>query len=416
MDNFTGQNPATKSNYRWYVLILTMLTFFSISGLARMCIPVLFTEMAADLNMNVVGIGAIWGLDPLAGMLIGLPAGLFIDRFGIKRTLTLVCILAAIFGALRGFSFNFTSMAVTTFLFGIFSAMIPGLAPKVTAVWFRDKHLGLANALQNLVWHIGSMAGTMFSATILSPLLGGWRNVIFIYGIPSAVVGLLWLFTGREPAHQEMPDKPANIVPFREALSHVIRLKGVWIIGLVMLAHWGAGTAVNGYLSFYLKDIGWTPASADTAITLVFAVNCAGVVPMTILSDRVRSRKLILGLSIASTAIGAGLVPALQGSWVLLLIGITGFLKAAASTILIVMTVEMKEVGGQYAGTAVGLVSTIGMLGAFLAPPIGNSLALINVGLPFVLWGCLAAMGLPLIFFIKDQRNNYRINKVTARH
>jgi MFS family permease len=84
-----------------------MCTFGTIAGLERMGLPVLFKEISSNLNLSLVSIGTIWGMDPLAGIFVSLPGGLLADRFGVKRTLTLVCILAAVFCALRGFSTNF---------------------------------------------------------------------------------------------------------------------------------------------------------------------------------------------------------------------------------------------------------------------------------------------------------------------
>ena len=134
------QNP----NYRWYILTLTMLTYAIIAGIARLCMPVLFKQIADDLHLSVTAVGAVWGMDPLAGVFIGLPAGLLADRFGVKRTITIVCILAGVFGALRGLSVNFLTMAMTMFLFGLMAASTPSIVPKVTAEWFSGKRLGLA--------------------------------------------------------------------------------------------------------------------------------------------------------------------------------------------------------------------------------------------------------------------------------
>jgi hypothetical protein len=62
----------------------------------------------------------------------------------------------------------------------------------------------------------------------------------------------------------------------------------------------------------------------------------------------------------------------------------------------------MKGVGSTYGGTAIGLASSLGMFGAFFAPPLGNSLADINLGLPFIFWAFLSALALPAFFFIKE--------------
>lgn len=170
-----------------------MLTYSTVVGVERMCIPVLFKEISLDLGLSMFAIGTIWGMDPLAGVLVGLPGGLLADRFGVKRTLIVICLLCGVFGALRGLSDSFVSMSATMFLFGLVVAMVPSIVPKVTAVWFSGRQLGLTNALINVAWSIGAMTATMFSATVFSPLLGGWRYVLFLFGIPAIIVGLLWL-------------------------------------------------------------------------------------------------------------------------------------------------------------------------------------------------------------------------------
>jgi MFS family permease len=192
------------THYRWYILLLAMMTYGSIAGSARLCMPVLFPEISAELGLSMVAIGTIWGMDPLAGVFLGLPGGLLADRLGVKRTLTVVCILSGIFGALRGFSVDFLSMAAFMFLFGLMAAVTPSIVPKVTAVWFAGRRLGLANGMVNVAWSIGAVIATLSSATLLSHWLGGWRNVLFFFGVPPVLLGLLWWFTGREPRKQDV--------------------------------------------------------------------------------------------------------------------------------------------------------------------------------------------------------------------
>ena len=390
-------------NYKWYILALTMLTYAVIAGASRYCIPVLFKEMADDLNLSVVAVGTIWGMDPLAGVFVGLPSGLLADRFGVKRTLTVVCIMAGIFGALRGFSVNFMTMAAIMFLFGLMAASTPSIVPKVTAEWFSGKRLGLANALINVAWSIGAMGATMFSATVFSPHLGGWRNIMFLYGVPAVALGFLWLFTGREPDKTENPELVTTKIPFRQAISHVVRIKEVWIIGLVTLANWGANMGFVGYLPLYLRNIGWTPASADSAITIMSAVMSIGSIPMVLLSDKLRSRKGVLILSMSSLAVGLALLPYANSASVWVILVITSFLRSGAGSLFNVMIFETKGVGSTYGGTAIGLASTVSMIGAFLAPPLGNTLVDIDKGLPFVFWSCLAVIGIPLLLLIKSK-------------
>ena len=391
-------------NYRWYILALAMLTLASIGGAARLCMPVLFKEIGDDLGLSLAAIGTIWGMDPLAGVFIGLPSGLLVDRFGIKRSLTVLCILAGIFGALRGFSTNFVSLAAFMFLFGLMVAATPSILPKVTAEWFSGERLGLANALLTAAFSIGAMAATMFSATLLSPALGGWRNVMFFYGAPAVALGFLWLFTAREPDKSENPELLTAKIPFRQAISHVIHIKNVWLIGLLALTTWGASMGLIGYLPLYLEKIGWTPASASGAITALNAVFSIGSIPMVLLSDKLKSRKGVLILSTVALVVGLVLLPFVNTLGIWLVIIITGFLRSGAPSLLNVMIFETKGVGSTFGGTAIGLTSTISMVGPFLSSPLGNSLATdINPGLPFIFWSVLAAAGIPLLFLIKSR-------------
>ena len=389
-------------NYRWYILAVTMLTYGVVTGAARLCMPVLFKQISDDLGLSITQIGTIWGMDPLAGIFIGLPGGLLADRFGVRRTIAVVCILAGIFGALRGISVNFVSMAAIMFFFGLMVAAAPSVVPKVTAEWFGGKQLGMANAMLNIAWGIGAMAATMFSATTLSPLLGGWRWVMVFFGVPCVILGVLW-WTTRDPDASVLPDTVAEKIPFQKALSKVVHIKDVWIIGLMTTFIWGASMGLIGYLPLYLRNIGWTPASADSVITVFSGVTCIGVVPMVLLSDKIGSRKIVIFISIVSMIVTLALIPLVGtgGIWVLVIA--CAFLRSGASALFNVIIFETKGVGSTYGGTATGLASTISMVGAFLAPPLGNSLAETDPGYPFFFWAGLAAMALPMVFFIKNR-------------
>lgn len=392
-----------RSYYRWYLLAITMATYGVITGLDRMCMPVLFKEISADLHLNMVAIGTVWGMDPLAGVFIGLPSGLLADRFGVKKTLIVLCVLAGIFGALRGFSVNFFTMAVTMFLFGLMAASAPAIVPKMTADWFSGKEITLANAFINVAWALGAMSATMFSATVVAPAVGGWRNVVFLYGAPSVLLGLVWLFTGREPQRHDLTAPMALVVPFRESLAHVLRSKQVWIVGLLNLTTWGTNSGFIGYLPLYLQGQGWSEVAADSTVTAISGVGMIGAIPMVIIAERT-SRKAMLTLAFASLALSVGLIPlaGVSGIWLLLTFG--AFMRSGSQAILTVIIFEMEGIGGRYGGTAIGLSSSIAMLGAFLAPPIGNSLASFSPGAPLFFWGALAASGLPFVYLIRYRK------------
>jgi hypothetical protein len=69
------------------------------------------------------------------------------------------------------------------------------------------------------------------------------------------------------------------------------------------------------------------------------------------------------------------------------------------------MIMEIEGVGASYAGTAIGLIWTFGALGNFITPPLGNSLASIDPGFPFIFWGSLVIVPLLTLRFVREKES-----------
>ena len=393
---------SSGSNYKWYILALAALTFTFCVAMPIMSMPVLFKEISEDLDLSLVQIGTVWGMIPLAGMFVVLIGGLLGDRFGVKRVLSVACFLVGLAGAVRGLSDSFIALAATMFLFGLLIAIIPVNVHKTCGIWFTRQQLGLANGVVSMGMAVGYMVGAMISATILSPLLGGWRNVMFLYGAMSIAISILWLLTRSEPSRVESSASYASTTGFRQVLSRLIRIRGVWLLGFILLGQIGCVQGMLGYLPLYLREIGWTAASADGASAAFHGVSMMFVIPIALLSDRIGSRKAILFAATLMTAIGVGLLSVAGGTLVWASVIIAGIARDGFMAVLMTMIMETDGVGATYAGTALGLAMTLSRLGSFISPPLGNSLAGINPGLPFIFWAALAAIALFGFRFVKE--------------
>jgi hypothetical protein len=90
------------------------------------------------------------------------------------------------------------------------------------------------------------------------------------------------------------------------------------------------------------------------------------------------------------------------GIWVVIIAG--NFLRSSTFAITNVLIFGIAGIGSTYGGTAMGLASSIGMIGGFLSPPLGNSLAGIGAGVPFFFWAGLAGISLPLFLFLRKPK------------
>jgi len=378
-----------------------MATHIFVLAMPWMCMPVLFKEISDDLGLDLVQVGTVWGMLGLAGMCTALFAGLIGDKYGTKKTLVTICMLLGVAGALRGLSGNFIQLVIFMFLFGLFSVNVTLVVHKSAGEWFSGRQLGLANGVLAMGIGLGMALTSMFSATVLSPLLGGWQNLMFAYGAVSVIVGIFWSQTKHSPAFTEASSSIEKI-SFRRSLAHVIRLKDLWLLGVVDICVFGCRTGLVGFLPLYLRNVGWEAVQADGAVAALSAASVLGVIPLSFLSDKIGLRKAIVYPSVIMIIIGVGLLAVFNGGLVWFLMILIGVSVESLAAILITMVMETAGSGGTYAGTALGLGTTLALTGNFIAPPLGNRLAVIDPKFAFIFWSGLALVGLIVSFFVRE--------------
>jgi len=383
-----------QSTYRWYILGLTVASGTFVATIPFSCMPPLFKEISEDLGLNLVQIGSVWGLASLAGVFVSIIAGVLGDRFEVKLILSVSCLLVGITGAMRGLSDSFLALSITVFINGIVRFIVPINATKTVGMWFKGQNLGMAMGISAMGMGLGLMLGPMISATILSPLLGGWRNVMYLYGAVSIVIGILWFLYGREPRQVDSTTRDSGKVPIRQALSRLIHIKALWFIGFTLLLRVGCIMGMTGYLPLYLREQGWTPASADGTLVAFYAVSTICVVSLSSLSDRLGSRKVILFSALIVTIICFGLLPFVEGISIWFLMILSGVFMDGFMAISVTMLLETDGVKPIYSGAALGIIFTIAQVGGFVSPPLGNSFASLHPGLPFIFWAALSLAAL----------------------
>lgn len=395
-------NKYSESKYRWYAISLSAITMTFCVASPNICMSVLFDEISNDLNLDLVQVGWIWGSHMMAGLFTVFIAGLLADRLGAKRVLFFACLFAGLTGASRGLANDFNSLLFATILAGLFMGVFPSNMYKVAATWFPPYQLGLATGILTTGMGIGFTASSMFSATQLSPMLGGWRYVLFLYGAISVFIALLWLTTYKEKQSGETSGT-GHTVTTRESITHLIHNKNVWLISLAMVGYVGCIQGVIGYLPLYLRDFQeWRPTSADGALAAFTGFSTACAIPISLLSDKLGRRKSLILLIITITAIGVGLLSVADGIMIWGIIIIIGIGRDGLVALVSTSTVESEGIGAKYSGSAIGFMQTIARISVLISPPIGNSMAKIGAGIPFLVWAAFGIFALVCFSMTKE--------------
>ncbi len=390
----------SSQQYKWYILILVVLTNMLVVAMPAMGMSVLADEISRDLNLDLVQVGIVWGIGSLPGILTSLLGGVIGDKVGPKRVLVIGSLLAGLLGAARGLAPNFLTMTILVVLFGALIPFVTMNSMKTAGQWFPPQQLGLANGLISMGMALGFLLGALLSATTFSPLLGGWRNVLISYGVAGALLSIPWAFTRTVPLHRHANGQQISI---RAAVLHVARLKNIWLLGFTLFGVSGSIQGMLGYLPLYLRGLGWEPLRADGALSAFHTISMIFVLPIALWSDRLGSRKRLLQIAILFVVLGTGMLSVAQGGLVWSAVLLAGFVRDAFMAIFMTMVIETEGVGPVFAGTALGLTMAISGIGNVLAPPLGNSLAILWPGAPFAFWAFLAGLGLVCLSLIKKQ-------------
>lgn len=383
---------------------MAVLTAMMVIAMPSLSLPVLFSEISDDLGLSLVQIGVIWGMGSFTSIFIGLLGGTIGDRIGTRKTLIIACLLTGVFGALRGITVDFTTFLVSTFLLGLFQPSIAINLHKMVGQWFPSHQLGRANGMLSGGFGIGLLLGSLLSATVLSPMLGGWRPVMYFYGVIAIIMGLLWVVIHPRDNTQQVNSGSRRYVPLPEGLPHVMRLRNVWLIALGALGIRACTSGLFGYLPTYLREIGWSGTNADGALAAFYAASILGVIPISILSDKLGSRRELLMGCVFMIALGTGLLFVVDGSMVWIAVILSGFFFDGFMSLYNTSVIEVKGVGGTYAGTALGFARLVRNIGGTIAPPLGNSLAIFGFSVPFALWAAMGALGIVALYMLPKER------------
>ena len=169
-----------------------------------------------------------------------------------------------------------------------------------------------------------------------------------------------------------------------------------------MLGVGGCIQGMLGYLPLYLREIGWPAARADAALASFHGISLVSVFPLALLSDRLGSRKKFLVVATLMIATGVGLLAVADGAIVWVAVLMAGAVRDGYMAIFMTMVTELDGVRMVYAGTAMGLTSTLSRVGGLIAPLLGNSLASHDLRQPFVFWAAMALVGFAAFYLVKE--------------
>jgi len=350
------------SRYRWIVLGVAWLATVSLfithnipAGRPHDLIPDLgFSQVQYSLTIT----GPILGI-AVAAML----GGMLADRYGARPIVGIGAILGGLGALFRTFVDSFGPMFGLSIILGIGTALVLSNLPKIVAMWFPPKQVGLATGFYYTGVGVGTATGLAASGAFAT-----WQQACLITGIAALVAAALWTVLGRSAPRTMMGTELS--VSLRQSLRHSVRVKDIWILFIVLFLSLGAILSYLSSLPVMLQQIHHVPprTAALFSSVVVYAMVC-GQFFLPMLSDRLGLRKPVV---VWSMVLGAVLVFLTWFSAINMLTWILGALGGfflGYLAVLLTFPIELPAIGPKFAGGAAGIVLTGEHLGGFLFMP-----------------------------------------------
>jgi MFS family permease len=178
-----------------FVIALAIITYVD-----RVCIGQAAPQIRADLNLSEAEMGWVFSAFSISYALCEIPGGWLGDRFGPRSALMKVVVLWSLFTAATGAAWNFISLTVCRFLFGVGEAGCFPNITKIFTIWLPSNERGRA---QGILW-LSARWGGAFTPLLVAWvfLFMSWRLAFLLFG----VLGIVWAIG----FHRWFRDRPAD--------------------------------------------------------------------------------------------------------------------------------------------------------------------------------------------------------------
>ena len=338
-------------------------------GLLITAMAPLVNVISAELGLSRTAMGSVLGAWPLIYVGASIPAGAFVDRFGIRPSLLIAAIVIALSGVMRAFAVDYASLFVSVALFGLGGPLLSVGAPKLVSLWFGGRERGLAIGIYMTSLSVGGILGLALTNSVLMPMTGNsWRLTLLVYAGFAAVVAVVWLLIMNHSVSRAVDRTLARASGSQlQSFAELIRVPVVQIILVMGAGIFFFGHGLNNWLPELLRVGGMSPILAGYWAALPTLVGIVAVLVIPRLAAGPRASPVLLAL------FGCGFLsvlmlnstPGLTLTAALVLMGVA---RSCLMPVAILVLMESHKVSSRNMGAASALFFTTAESGAVLGP------------------------------------------------
>ncbi|SFK64572.1 Predicted arabinose efflux permease, MFS family [Halogranum rubrum] len=321
-----------------------------------------------------------------------IPTGIVLDRFSVRRVVcfgTVALVVAGVWGWYAATAGAYLWLLVSRVLGGIAYVIFWNAGANVVGSAVASRHRATAVGVFTASAPVGFALGQFGSPLVAD--VAGWPAILPLYAALGVVGVTIFLLATRR--HVPGVDAAA---PDRTALRALFTSRAVWTVCVLCFLAYSLYLFVNTWLPSYLVEGFDISLATGGLLTALFpAIGAVGRSSSGVISDRVFNGKrrpvVVLSFVVATPAIVAFAFVSQLGVVVGTVLAV-GFAIQLVTGLLFSYIAELVPVAVR--ATAVSLLTSIGLLGAFAAPiAAGIIIDQAGYGPAFLVAGGVAFLG-----------------------
>jgi predicted MFS family arabinose efflux permease len=275
--------PARSSD-RAHLAWATVATAYAIAFLQRVSPQSVSLSFMADFGTDAAGVAMLassyfWGYT-----LMQIPAGLLVDRYGVKRVVLFSMAASSLGSAAFALAPNLLDVFAARLIVACGDALVFTALLKLVALSFKDERFGFMSGISQVSGYVG---GVMATTPLAAAVTGfGWRACfVFIACVGVANFAFASMTLKPNPMARSAKTLRSVLAASRASLSQMAN----WGCAMSFASHFAVVTTLSGVwgIPMVAHFFNMSPSAASTPLLAFMICNAIGSIVLGHAADRV---------------------------------------------------------------------------------------------------------------------------------
>lgn len=359
--------PTSRFTDRAYLAWTAVAIAYAIAFLQRVSPQSVSLSFMHDFDTDAAGVAMLassyfWGYT-----LMQIPAGLLVDRYGVKRVVLASMIASSLGSAAFALAPNLLDVFAARLIVACGDALVFTALLKLVAQSFADERFGMMSGISQVSGYVGGVIATTPLAAAVSGF--GWRACfLFIACIGLANLAFAKLALKPDPASHSNKTLKGVVLAARQSLAHVAN----WGCAMTFASHFAVVTTLSGVwgIPMVAHFFHISPTAAGTPLLAFMIGNALGSIFLGHAADRAAAvlDRALIGICVLRMLLIALLLPPIAQTFGLAYVTVvfTALGLVAGGTVPLVLkcvkklyTADLIGVGASVNTTAAGIFAGV---------------------------------------------------------